>query len=184
MSAGGQYGAEAALAAVIGELETHAAGTGWEQPARLFALVGTADLVRREPELAALLGVDPAAPDEGALTPVEQELGVPDDGLEELLETIEWPHEVLGCAVVVERLVLPPAADSTLPEDPAEAAAYAREHPDRQEVRIVAGATRAGAAYCALRLRSHDDDLSVITGPDLVPGLVARLAATLDEETM
>ena len=30
--------------------------------------------------------------------------------------------------------------------------------PDRQEVRMVAGATRAGATYCALRLRAHDDD--------------------------
>ena len=44
------------------------------------------------------------------------------------------------------------------------AAAYASEHPDRQEVRIVAAATRAGASYCALRLRAHDEDTSVLTG--------------------
>ena len=55
-------------------------------------------------------------------------------------------------------------------------------HPDRQEVRIVAGATRAGATYCALRLRAHDDDQSVVGGVDLVPQLLQLLGATLEEE--
>ena len=41
--------------------------------------------------------------------------------------------------------------------------------------------TRAGATYCALRLRAHDDDLSVVTGTDLVPGLLALLRGTLDD---
>lgn len=176
--------AVAALASTVRELETHAAGAGWDQPARLFALVDTADLLRRQPDLAEVLGHDTSVPGPESLTPVEQELAVPDDQLEGLLETIVWPADVVGCAVVVERLVLPPEADGTLPTDAAGAAAYAQQHPARQEVRIVVGVTRAGAAYCALRLRSHDDDLSVMTGPDLVPGLVARLAATLDEETM
>lgn len=171
-----------ALSSVVRELEAHAADSGWDQPARLFALVDTAELVRREPDLADLLGLDATAMEPGALTPVEQEIRDSDQELEALLEMIEWPPDVLGCAVVVERLVLPPGADGALPDDADEAAAYAREHPDRQEVRIVAGATRGGAAYCALRLRSHDDDLSVVTGPDLVPGLVERLSATFDEE--
>ena len=56
------------------------------------------------------------------------------------------------------------------------------EHPDRQEVRIVAGATRAGATYCALRLKAHDDDQSVVGGADLVPGLLELLKATLEDE--
>ena len=50
-------------------------------------------------------------------------------------------------------------------------------------MRIVAGVTRAGAAYCALRLREHDDDLSVVAGTDLVPGLLELLRTTLDEES-
>ena len=45
----------------------------------------------------------------------------------------------------------------------------------------MAGATRAGATYCALRLRAHDDAQSVVTGADLVPGLVSLLVATLDD---
>jgi hypothetical protein len=46
----------------------------------------------------------------------------------------------------------------------------------------VAAATRTGAAYCALRLRAHDEDESVLVGEDLVPELVALVRATLDEE--
>ncbi len=68
-----------------------------------------------------------------------------------------WPEDVTGCAAVVERLVLPPDADAQIPEDPTAAEEFAREHPDRQEVRIVAGVTRTGSTYCALRLRAHDD---------------------------
>jgi hypothetical protein len=78
--------------------------------------------------------------------------------------------------------VLPPGVDEQIPQDPAGAQEFAREHPDRQEVRIVAGATRAGATYCALRLRAHDDDQSVVTGNDLVPALLELLAATLEDD--
>ena len=67
-------------------------------------------------------------------------------------------------------------------EDPESTAAFAAEHPDRQDVRIVAGATRAGATYCALRLRAADDDMSVLAGADLVPGLLALLRETLEDE--
>jgi hypothetical protein len=79
-------------------------------------------------------------------------------------------------------LVLPPEADDTIPDDPAAAAAYALEHPDRHEVRMVVGVTRAGATYCALRLRAHDDDQSVVGGADLVPELIALLGATLEPD--
>ena len=103
--------------------------------------------------------------------------------LEDFLPTISWPGDVVGCAAVVERLVLPPAADGHVPDDPAAAAEYASEHPDRQEVRIVAGVTRHGASYCALRLRAHDDDMAVMGGADLVPSLLALLRATMEDET-
>ena len=174
---------ELALRTAVHEIETHAAGSGWDQPARLYALVDTASLMRREPALEAALGLDPEALP-GALTPIEQDPLPPGQHLEEVLEAISWPPEVAGCAAVVERLVLPPGADAELPSDAAEAEEYAREHPDRQEVRIAAGVTRGGATYCALRLRAHDDDQSVVGGADLVPGLVALLGATLVEESV
>lgn len=169
-----------ALAAAVLEIENHIAADGWDQPARLYALVETAALVRHEPALAAAMGLDSASA-EGSLTPVEQDQLTPDRPLEVVLESIVWPPGVAGCAAVVERLVLPPDADALIPDDPASAEAFAREHPDRQEVRIVAGATRAGATYCALRLRAHDDDQSVVGGGDLVPALLQLLRATLEE---
>ncbi len=160
---------------VVRELESHAATSGWDQAARLYALVDTAELVVREPGLAAAMGL---TADSGSLSAVEQE-ELSTAGLEETLLGIEWPDEVAGCAAVVERFVLPPSAEGAIPETDAEARAFAAEHPDRQEVRIVAGVTRAGSTYCALRLRSHDDDLSVLEAPDLVPTLLELLLSTL-----
>jgi len=170
-----------ALAAAVLEIESHLADGGWDQPARLYALVDTAQLVRREPALAAAMGLD-APTERGSLTAVEQDQIDPNMPLEQVLESIAWPDDVAGCAAVVERLVLPPAADQAIPEDPERAQRFALEHPDRQEVRIVAGATRHGATYCALRLRAHDDDQSVVGGVDLVPGLLALLGATLSDD--
>ena len=46
----------------------------------------------------------------------------------------------------------------------------------------MAAATRTGASYCALRLRAHDEDASVLTGPDLVPGLLDLVRGTLEED--
>jgi hypothetical protein len=169
-----------ALAAAVLEIEGHIAAGGWDQPARLYALVDTAALVEHEPALAAAMGLDESSA-RGSLTAVEQDQLAADQPLELALESISWPPEVAGCAAVVERLVLPPDADSQIPEDPASAEEFARDHPDRQEVRIVAGATRAGSTYCALRLRAHDDDQSVVGGADLVPGLLELLGATLEE---
>lgn len=171
-----------ALAAAVLEIEKHHADAGWDQPARLYALVDTAALVAHEPVLASALGLDESR-ERGSLTPVEQEAVTAGQELEEFLPSIIWPPGVVGCAAVVERLVLPPAADGQIPDDPAEAVEFAREHPDRQEVRIGAGVTRHGATYCAVRLRAHDEDASVMGGPDLVPSLLALLRATLEDES-
>jgi hypothetical protein len=168
------------LAAVVRELEAHAAGEGWDRPERLFALVDTAELLSREPQLAEALGVDDG---EGSgLTPVEQEPLPPGTSLEHVLAEIVWPPDVAGCAAIAERVVLPPEADDQVPEDPAQAQEFAASHPDRQDVRIVAAALRGGASACAVRLRSHDDAESVVTSPDLVPELLMMLHATLDLE--
>lgn len=163
------------LLGVVQEIEQHASADGWNQPDRVFAVVSTGALISREPHLAAQLG----DPDPSGWTPIEQD-PVP-QGVEELLPGIVWPTEVDGCAVVVERLVLPPEADATVPEDPEAARAYAADHPDREEVRIALVVLRSGDSACALRLRSHDADEEVLTGPDLVPGLVELLKGTLED---
>ncbi|GAA5117256.1 PPA1309 family protein [Alloalcanivorax gelatiniphagus] len=169
-----------ALAAAVLEIEAHVAQDGWDQPARLYALVDTATLVAQEPALAAAMSIDGPG-DDGSFTPIEQEALPPGQALEAALPTIAWPESVAGCAAVLERLVLPPGTDDDIPDDPAEAELFAREHPDRQEVRMVAGVTRAGASYCALRLRAHDDEQSVVNGTELVPGLLDLLHATLHD---
>jgi hypothetical protein len=170
---------DSVLQAAIREIETHAAEAGWDQPERLYALVPTSDLLAREPQLAAAMGLDESSA-AGSLTSVEQDQMPADRTLEQTLENIMWPAEVFGCAAVVERLVLPPGADDAMPENQAAAEEYAASHPDRQEVRIVAGATREGATYCALRLKSHDDDMSVVESTDLVPALLQLLLGTLE----
>jgi hypothetical protein len=163
------------LASAVLEIERHASEAGWDQPARLFALVETARLREREPQLADSLG-------DTVMTPIEQDGMAPASALEEQLAAIVWPETVVGCAAVVERVVLPPEVESELPDEPTRAATFASGHPDRQEVRIVAAATRTGASYCALRIRAHDADDAVLTGPDLVPALVDLVRSTLDEE--
>jgi len=169
-----------ALAAAVLEIEAHVAQAGWDQPARLYALVDTATLVSQEPALAAAMSIDGPAED-GSFTSIEQEDLPPGQPLEEALHTIAWPESVSGCAAVIERLVLPPDVDDDIPDDPTSAELFAREHPDRQEVRMVAGVTRAGASYCALRLRAHDDEQSVVNGTELVPGLLDLLHATFTD---
>ena len=167
------------------DIERHAAASGWDQPPRLFALVETADLVRREPQRAGQLGVgagEPGTPGgPSGLTPVEQD-ELPDHAtIEELLGGILWPPEVLGTAITVERLMVPPAAESEMPRDEGAALQWLAEHPERQEVRIVVAVLRDGSRSSALRMRAHDDETSVLSGPDLVPGLADALAATLGD---
>jgi hypothetical protein len=154
------------------EVESHVAAEGWDQPPRLFALVPTADLIAREPGLAEQLSDDPAS-----ITPVEQELPG-DRQLEDLLTEIVWPDAVAGCAAVVERIMLPPEAEASLPDDPDELLAAVATHPDRREVRLVAAVVRDGGAHSAVRAREpHDAEL--LEGPDLVPGLIEHLRRTL-----
>lgn len=172
-----------ALAAAVLEVEGHNARAGWDQPARLYALVDTAHIVEHEPALASQLGLD-SPMERGSLTPIEQDELPEGQELEEVLPGIVWPDVIVGCVAVVERLVLPPAVDGQVPEDPTAAQEFAREHPDAEDVRIVAGVTRSGASYCALRLRSEDNDSAVMGGTDLVPALLELLRGTLDEEPL
>jgi len=159
------------------ETERHVAGAGWDQPPRLFALVRTAGLVEREPHLQAQL----AQGEDDGLTAIEQE-GLPDaSSLESTLAQLAWPEEVDGVALAVERLVVPPEAERDLPEDPEQAAEALAAHPDRKDVRLLVAVLRDGESACLLRQRDHDTDDKVASGPDIAPGLVQALKATLQD---
>ncbi|MBC9711183.1 hypothetical protein H9Y04_01170 [Streptomyces sp. TRM66268-LWL] len=167
------------LTRAVLEIDEYVGGLGWDQPARLFALVDTAKLRAQEPGLADRLGLtgEEAA---GALTPIEQEelpAGAP---LDEFLGTIAWPDAVAGCALTVERLMLPPSAEASVPEglNEKQLAKWVGKHPDRQEVRMTVGVLRGGKRESAIRLREKDSPTDVLTGSDLVPGLAEALAAT------
>ncbi|MFD1507491.1 hypothetical protein FE374_13155 [Georgenia yuyongxinii] len=173
---------EQALRAAVRDLERHVASLGWDGQVFVFALVRTAEALEKTPELARELpeeAVRTAAVEPEHLTGIQQE-GLPDsDTLEELLGQLAWPDSVDGAAVVVERMVVPPEAESGMPKEPAAAVEYLMNHPDRQDVRMATGVLRTGESWCALRSRSHDFDDAVAGSPDAVPGLVEALRATL-----
>lgn len=166
---------------VVLELERHASAQGWDQPVRVYALVPTSDLLEREPHLAELLGIPgDVSPDD--LTPVEQEPLSGDVPLEESLGQILWPEAVVGCALVMERLVVKGSDETLDPPERGDVGAWAREQPGSEEIRMVAGVLRDGGRYSALRMRSYDVDDQVLNGEDLVPALTSALALTFEEE--
>lgn len=174
-----------ALSRAVIEIERHVSSAGWDQPAQLFALVPTEELLRAEPQLAAELGAEDASQ---PLTPVAQgELpgGMDDEHLADALARIEWPEGVSGCALAVERIVLPPSVEAGLSdaESDAELARLAGSDPRRHEVRMVAAVLREGDRFGAVRLRTHDEDSAVLTGTDLVPTLCEVLSLTFEPST-
>lgn len=162
------------LTAVLIEVEHHVGRSGWDQPARLFALVRTSELIASEPGLAEHLGNGP----QDGYTAIEQEEFVAGSDLAETLEGITWPATVAGCALVVERSFVPPEAEGDLPEDPELAARAVAEHPDRLDLRVVVGVTRDGGQHGIARIRGAEQDL--MGGADLVPALTSALSRTLD----
>nr|WP_155998611.1 PPA1309 family protein [Streptomonospora sp. PA3] len=163
------------------ELERHAAGQGWDQPVRIYALVPTTDLVQREPALAEMLGLTGDV-DADDLIPVEQEPLPESVPLEEALGRMAWPEAVAGCAMVMERLVVK-GSDATLePPKDADPGDWAQNQDGSEEVRMVAGVLRDGSRHSALRMRSHDSEDEVLNGQDLVPGLTSALALTLEDD--
>ncbi|WP_327353553.1 PPA1309 family protein [Streptomyces sp. NBC_01304] len=170
------------LTRAVIEIDEYVAGLGWDQPARLFALVDTAKLRSQEPGLADKLGL---TGEESAtnLTPIEQDELPAGSPLDEFLGTIAWPDAVAGCALTVERLMLPPSAEASVPDGLSEAqlAKWVAGHRDRQEVRMTVAVLRDGTRESALRLREKDSPTEVLTGSDLVPGLAEALTATFAE---
>ncbi|ARQ68706.1 PPA1309 family protein [Streptomyces marincola] len=171
--------AATALTRAVLEIDEYAAGLGWDRPAQLFALVDTDRLRAEEPGLAEQLDLGGSS----GLTPVEQDELPQGAPLDEFLATIAWPGAVAGCAMTLERLMLPPAAEATMPDGlpGPELTRWVAEHPERQEVRLTVAVLRDGRRESAVRLREKDTATEVLTGPDLVPGLADALAATFAE---
>ena len=84
-------------------------------------------------------------------------------------------------AMAVERLVVTQEAERDMPEDPEQAAEALAAHPDRKDVRLLVAVLRDGDSTCLLRQRDHYTDDKVASGPDIAPGLVQALSATLQD---
>jgi hypothetical protein len=163
------------LPEIVAELEEYASQAGWDQPARLFALVETDEIIAGEPTIATALGLTP-----GGITPVEQDEFDVHAPLDDALASIAWPEKVHGAALVLERVLLPPEAERDLPDggDTDALISAVEADPRRQEVRIVVAVNPVGDHFCVLRLRSHPDEL--LTGQDLVPQLAEALSSTFE----
>lgn len=164
------------LIACLMDVERHVSTTGWDQPARLFALVTTATLLEVEPQLRGR--VPEASPD--ALTAIEQDEFHATEDVFERLAGIFWPETVEGCALALERAFLPPEFEADLPKDPQAAADFVAKHPAKVDVRVVAGVLSDGSGHGVARLRSNPDDL--LGGEDLAPGLIQALLDTFRSE--
>jgi hypothetical protein len=156
------------LTAVVLDVERHAASTGWDQPARIYGVVSTAQLVDQEPHLADELGL---TADSSTLTPLDQGELPWHGSLEESLARLAWPEAVLGAVLVTERVVAG--------EDGPQRLTTAPEGDGADELRIVVGVLRDGGRMCAVRFRSADEESSVLSGADIAPELSEQLAATL-----
>jgi hypothetical protein len=171
-----------AVLRTVRELEQHVAAGGWDGPVRLFALIRTSAALDRDPTLGGQLPPDvvqAARDDAEHLTAVEQENLPEADSVEGLLGRIAWPETVDGAALVIERIVVPPEAEADMPAEHDAAVAFLENHPKRRDVRLAAAVLRDGTQGCAVRARDHDTPDRVAVAPDLVPGLVTALVATL-----
>lgn len=171
------------LPQVIREVEDFASSAGWDQPPQLFALVDTAELLARQPELGDKVDVG------NPLTPVAQE-PLAESDLAEALAAIVWPETVSGCALVQEIVVLPTEAEAELAApgtegtdaDATRMRRIAMQHPQRREARLVAGVLRDGSAACVLRVRGDEASPDeIVEHPELAPNLVDALRETLRE---
>lgn len=163
-----------ALAAALIEIERHVSKLGWDQPARLFALVPTAELLAAEPSLRGQL--HETMP--GAFSSIEQDEYRSSDDLLGDLAAISWPPNVHGAALATERAFLTADFEHDIPTDPAAAADFVSHHPKRQDIRLIAGALRTGEGFAVARLKSDPDEL--LAGPQLVPALIRALQLTFE----
>lgn len=169
-----------ALTDAMLEIEAFVDRAGWDQPTRLFALADSKLLVQREPHLAEQLGIDPRTT---PLTSVEQEEFDVSAPLDEALARIAWPPDVIGAVLVLERLVLPPSAEASLPTEGGaeEVARAAAEHPDAAEIRLISGVLRGETQTAAFRMRQGEGSDHLTFGEQLAPTLTEALSATFDD---
>ena len=114
-----------ALAHVVLDIEKAALLVGWDHAPSLYALVHTATLLD-QPDLPEELKDALRQEWDGTdthLNAIIQEDFQGED-LEEMLAHLAWPPSVVGAALSLERVIVPPEVEAQAPEDPDEALAF------------------------------------------------------------
>jgi hypothetical protein len=163
------------LVSAMLEAESYADLKGWGKPPRLYALTETNSSAGKDHEFAA------EQRDGRPQTLMLVERGpLPDDNLVEVLASIHWPQDVVGCVLVTELVSLPPEIDGGAFVDPVAAGQWASTHPDGRPARLAVGVRRSGEHACGLHVKG-DPDVQVRT--DLAGNLVDVLRGTFARRT-
>jgi hypothetical protein len=150
------------------EAESHMDRKGWGKPPHLYALTEKTLPITGDHELDS--GIRDDRPD--AMILVEQE-PLPDRDLVEVLASIHWPEDVVGCVLVAELTALPPRSKEDAPIIPAAAEQWASTHPDGRPARLTVGVCRNGAHACGFRIKGEDNvQVGIERGDDLVTALL------------
>ncbi|CAM3332906.1 PPA1309 family protein [Dermacoccus barathri] len=157
------------------ETEAHVASEGWGQAPRLFALARNGELLRAQPALATVLGDI----DRDEYSAIEQEDAIVGDDLEKALGHTAWPDDVEGVALAVERIIVPPSAQTDTFGTRGFTTERLASHAEREDVRLLVAALRGGEIITLVRRKAEDSDDKVAIGTNIAPGLVDALKATL-----
>jgi hypothetical protein len=150
------------------EVESHMDRKGWGRPPHLYALTEKTSPITTDHEPYA--GIRGARPD--AMVLVAQE-PLPDGDLVEVLASIHWPEDVVGCVLVAELTALPPRSKEDAPINPAAAEQWASTHPDGRPARLAVGVCRNGAHTCGFRIKGEDNvQVGIERADDLVTALL------------
>lgn len=145
------------------EAESHVDGKGWGTPPHLFALT------ERMPSGPADHEHSAVTPD--ALIPLTHEL--PDGDLVEVLASIHWPEDVVGCVLVTELTDLPAGGEDDAPIDPVAAGQWASARPDGRPARLAVGVRRNGEHVFGFRVKGeHDVQVRADIAGDIVTALL------------
>ena len=161
------------LEEVMRELIAYVDHDGWEQYHRLFALADRGWIQAYNPQQR--LDIP------RSIVPIEQD-ELPYGPLDQVLEQIGWPPEVVGCVLVTELHVLPPTAEQEIPYtyDEREIEHWVRTHPEVKRVRSAIGVTRFGEHKTLEQRQGEPASLEyLVPDGEWADHLIAPLYATL-----
>ncbi|MDL9936807.1 PPA1309 family protein [Gordonia sp. ABSL1-1] len=164
-----------ALGAALRDIIDHTADADAGSDRTVFALVSTRLLAELEPGAV-------AEDDTSELSPILQEI----DDLDDFLARAAWPEQVVGAAISMDIVVVPPKPGEPGTPRPARPEDDVDDAGDRRSARLAVGVLRDGPRLAVMRLYPEADGSSaddgaadeLLTHPELAVELRDALAAT------